>query len=101
MSDITKARYFLKHRSSNLHSLETFGLMLATAETNYKEVRSQAKNNNKDIDFEQQELECAIDLAVLNYLKKYARLPDDVTKVLLNATSDIEKRNLVMGWYNA
>jgi len=101
MTDVTKARYFLKHRSSNLQHLETFALMHATAETNYKEVRQQAKNNNKDIDFEQQELECAIDLAVLNYLRKYARLPDDVAKVLLNSTSDIEKRDLATGWYNA
>ncbi len=101
MSDIAKARYFLKHRDSKLDHLETFGLMLTTAKTNYSEIKFRGRGDDQGVDFEQNELAAMIDLAVLSYLKKYARLPDDVTKVLLPAASDEEKRNLAMGWYSA
>jgi len=99
--DITKAKFFLKAHGSKLQHLETFSLMLATAESNYKNVRLRAKGNKEGIDFSSKELECAVDLAVLQYLRKYARLPDNAAEILLPTTSDEKKLEMAMGWYNA
>jgi hypothetical protein len=101
MSDITKARYFLRAKGSDLQHLETFPLMMATAQTRYRELRQRSKGNKEGVDLSSQELDAMIDLAVLAYLKKYAQLPKDVPKVLDNTTSAEEKKQLAMGWYNA
>lgn len=101
MSDIAKARFFLKAKGSKLQHLETFALMLATAKSNYKEMKLRSQGNKEGISLEKKELETAIDLAVLSYLNRHAQLPPNVKDVLSVLASDAEKHQLAMSWYNA
>lgn len=101
MNDIAKARFFLKARGSKLQHLETFALMLATAKSDYKNIRLRSQGNRESVSFEKKELETAIDLAVLSYLSKHGQLPPNVKEVLSLLSSDADKHQLAMSWYNA
>lgn len=102
MNDITKARYFLKSKGSKLQHLESFGLMLATAENRYRTARIQkASKKGEDAGLGQEELDAAIDYSVLKYLKKYNQLPTNLPKVLHPGTSIEQKRQMVEAWANA
>lgn len=102
MNDITKARYFLQARGSKLKDLTSFGLMLATAESKYRDVRQRqvgAPGNREEID--PIEVDALVDYAVLKYLKKYNRLPNNASVVVQEGATWEQKREAAMGWVNA
>jgi hypothetical protein len=101
MSNIAKARFFLRARGSDLQHLETFALMLATAKTSYRETRLRAQGNKEGVSLDAKELTTAVDLSVLTYLNKYSRLPGNIKDVLSVLSSDSDKHTLAMSWYNA
>lgn len=99
MNDITKARYFLQAKGSKLKDLTSFGLMLATAESNYRDVRLRrmgAPGNRTEID--PIEVNAIIDYAVLKYLRKYNKLPEDVGVVVQEGATWEEKREAAVRW---
>jgi hypothetical protein len=100
MNDISKARFFLKAHGSKLETLETFALMLATAESEYKDVRMRQRTNRTE-GARRQELPTAVDLGVLRYLKNHGRLPDNVGEIISPETSDARKLELAKQWYGA
>ena len=100
MNDISKARFFLKAHGSKLETLETFALMLATAESEYRDVRLRQRSNRID-GSRARELPTAIDLGVLRYLKNHGRLPDNVNEIVHPETSDARKLELAKQWYGA
>ena len=99
MNDITKARYFLKHRGSALQHLQSFSLMLSSAEQKYREVKMR-QTGNKDVPgtWEQVEAEAFIDLAVLKYMKKHNQLPSDITSLFAPGVSPEQKQVLAKKW---
>jgi hypothetical protein len=102
MNDITKARFFLKGRASNLEGLQSFGLMLATAERNYREVRlHRASNAANDPAWEEKEAEAALDYALLKYLKKHNQLPKDAVLALTTELSLEQKKVMAQRWATA
>jgi hypothetical protein len=102
MNDITKARYFLKNRASDLQHLESFSLMLTTAEKIYKDIKMrQASNTAIPGTWDQQETEAALDYALLKYLKKHNHLPTDAVKAIRSDISVEEKKGLIVRWVNA
>lgn len=99
MNDITKARYYLKTKGSKLQHLESFGLMLSSAEQRYREIRQQMDGNKaEEGTLELLEVDCALDLAVLRYLRKHNHLPRDLPKVFHPKTALEEKRALASHW---
>lgn len=102
MNDITKARYFLKTKGSDLQHLESFGLMLTTAENRYREIRLLTSSNRVETGLlDSKEVEAAVDWAVLRYLKKHNRLPQDLPKIFQQGIDLKEKRQLASQWINA
>lgn len=102
MNDITKARYFLQVRGSKLKDLTSFGLMLATAENKYRDVRMRqvgAPGDREGID--PIEVDALVDYAVLKYLKKYNKLPQNASVVVQEGATWEQKREAAMGWVNA
>ena len=102
MNDITKAKYFLKAHGSKLESLETFGLMLATARDKHRELRLEKSSSMATevvaIRGEGRALRSLIDLAVLTYLKKFAQLPTNVADILSPGIDDEAKHDLAHTW---
>ncbi len=102
MNDITKARYFLKNRSSGLQHLTTFGLMFATAETDYRNVKLRQRSKQDTAGaLDAKEVETAVDYAVLKYLKKFNRLPQDAAKIFSPGVTLDDKRACAAAWINA
>jgi len=102
MNDITKARYFLKTRSSALQHLTSFGLMFTTAESNYREVKLRQRSRRDTVgSLDAQEVEAAVDYAVLKYLKKFNQLPRDAAKVFAPGVTLDDKRTCAEAWINA
>jgi hypothetical protein len=103
MNDITKARFFFTNKGSKLKDLQTFGLMLATAQARYRDIRLRTRSglpgNHEEVD--PMEVDALIDLGVLKYLSKNNRLPDNIAEVLSGATSLEDKRDLAMVWAGA
>lgn len=101
MNDITKARHFLKTRGSDLVHLESFALMLATAEKRYREIKMRQK---AQIDvpgtWEIKEVEAALDYAALRYLKKHNHLPKDAVRIFSGQATLEEKRATAQRWAN-
>lgn len=101
MGDITKARFYLKRRGSKLQHLTTFGLMFATAEQAYREKKITAlKGYGEDGSLAKQEIETAVDYAVLRHLKKYNQLPPNISDLFRQDITLEEKRDLATQWYN-
>ena len=102
MNDITKARYYLKGKQSNLQHLGSFGTMLATAESRYKELKLK-KKGNREIEgtYDAQEVDAMLDLAVLRHLRKYNRLPRDLPQVFRQGITLEETRELSLRWISA
>jgi hypothetical protein len=100
MNDITKARYFLKANNSKLQHLETFQLMLATADTNYKQL-IRGKPDPRNYDYSDKEVSVLLDFAGLRYLKNHNQLPQNVPQAFDNATSAREKTNIAIEWFNS
>ena len=102
MNDITKAKHFLKARGSDMQHLESFALMLATAESKYRELKMR-QVGHKDFPgtWDAKEVELSIDLAVLKYLKKNNRLPADVSSIFHPSLTAKEKLELAKQWANS
>ncbi len=102
MNDITKARAFLHAKGSDLEHLTSFGLMLATAEQRYRDLKLQ-KQGNKEVEgsLDQKEINVLLDAAVLRYLKRTNRLPGNVTEAFAMGTTLDRKKELAASWINA
>ena len=102
MNDITKAKYYLKGKQSKLQHLTSFGLMLATAERTYRDIKLQ-KQGNRDIvgTYDKKEADAMLDVAVLRHLKKYNRLPKDLPRALGQRVTMEEKKAFAVKWMNA
>ena len=99
MNDITKARKYLSTRASDMATLTSFGLMLATAEQRYRDIRLKKKGNSIDwSNLDDKEVEAALDYAVLKYLKKHNTLPKNITAAFQPDVTLEEKRALAMAW---
>lgn len=101
MNDITKARFYLKKRASSMQHLTSFGLMFSTAEQAYREKKITGRSGyGKDSSLDRQEIEAAIDYAVLGYLKKYNKLPPNIADLFRQEITLEEKKDLAKQWYN-
>ena len=99
MNDITKARHFLKTRSSDMQHLTSFGLMFTTAEQRYREVKLRQQGNREGAGaLDAKEVEAAVDYAALKYLKKYNRLPPNAPEVFRQGVTLDEKKSLAQQW---
>ena len=101
MSDITKARYYLRQRNSDMQHLTSFGLMLATAESRYRQLKTSQKLNMQAEHQSEKEMDAALDVAVLRYMKRYARLPADVARIFDPEMTLEDKHSLAVSWLNA
>lgn len=102
MNDITKARHFLKARQSKLEHLDTFALMLTTAEDYYRNIkRRQSANKDLPGTLDELEVETAVEYAALRYLKKYNQLPKNVSDLFKHGLTLDDKRALARQWANA
>ena len=101
MNDITKARAFLSTTGSKLEHLVSFGLMLATAEQNYRDLKLR-KQGRKDIEgsLDEQEVQILVEVAVLRYLKRRNRLPSNLTEIFANDVTLDRKKELAASWIN-
>jgi hypothetical protein len=104
MNDVTKARYFLKANGSKLQTLETFALMLATAEARYKDLQMKIRTRAMPIQtrlpmsLDVAEVDAALEYAVLRYLKRHNQLPKNASKAFGNGVTLEEKRALAEEW---
>lgn len=101
MNDITKARAYLNTTGSKLQHLVSFGLMLATAEQNYRELKLR-KKGHKDIagSLDEKEIEILLEVAVLRYLKRTNLLPSNITEVFTPGVTLDRKKELAASWIN-
>ncbi len=101
MNDITKARAYLNATGSKLRHFVSFGLMLATAEQNYRELKLR-KKGNRDVagSLDQKEIEILLEVSVLRYLKRTNKLPGNVTEAFANGTTLDRKKELAASWIN-
>ncbi len=101
MNDITKARAFLTATGSKLTHLVSFGLMLATAEQNYRDLRLKQQGNKEMAgSLDQKEVDVILEVAVLRYLKRTNRLPANIQDAFLDGTTLKEQRDLALSWIN-
>jgi hypothetical protein len=101
MNDITKARYFFQTKGSKLKELTSFGLMLATAENKYRDVRRRQVGAPGDAEvIDPIEIDALVDYAVLKYLKKHNHLPVNAATALRQSTTLEEKRDMALAWLN-
>ncbi len=102
MNDITKARYFLKTRGSDLQHLTSFGLMFVTAEANYRTVKLRQQGNRDGAGaLDEKEIETSLDYAVLRYLKRHNRLPPNAADAFKPGVTLEDKRDLARQWVAA
>ncbi len=101
MNDITKARAFLNAQGSDLQHLLSFGVMLTTAEQRYRDIQLR-KRSGKDApgELDEKEVDAALEMAVLRYLKRRNRLPGNVTDAFRQGVTLEEKQALVQAWVN-
>jgi hypothetical protein len=101
MNDITKARFFLKTKGSKLHDLQSFGLMLATAEAHYRDVKMRRVGAPGDVEaLDPIEVDALVEFACLRHLKMTNRLPEDAGLVLQDGVTLKQKRELALSWLN-
>lgn len=101
MNDVTKARHFLKANGSKLQTLETFALMLATAEKRYREIQMKYRSASPfpiDQRLGEQEADAALEYAALRYLKKHNQLPKNASSAFRNGVTLEEKNALAREW---
>jgi hypothetical protein len=102
MNDITKARAFLTAQKSDLQHLTSFGLMLATATQEYRDLQLNKKGKpNAGSVLDKREVDAALNLAALRYLKRHNQLPPNVKTAFRNGVTAEEQRELAMTWMNA
>lgn len=101
MNDITKARAFLNAHESDLQHLVSFGLMLATAEQRYRDIQLRKQGNRDQAgSLDEKEVEAALEMAALRYLKRRNQLPKNVTDAFRNGITLDEKLELAKSWMN-
>ncbi len=100
MSDIAKARFYLKTRNSDMQHLTSFGLMLATAEQRYRDVKMRQRGDAEIFDLTDKKIEIMLDVAVLRFMKHNNRLPNNVSDALHPETTLEDKYQLALGWMN-
>lgn len=102
MNDITKARVFLNAAGSKLQHLQSFGLMLATAEQNYRELKLSKQGERVIVgSLDEREVEITLEVAVLRYLKRRNHLPGNITDVFSPGVTQAKKKELALTWLNA
>ena len=102
MNDITKARYYLKAKQSDLQHLTSFGLMLVTAERKYRDLKLNQQGNKQVVGtYDKQEVEAMVDVAVLRHLKKYNQLPKDLLDGLRPGLSLEAQKAYAVRWMSA
>lgn len=102
MNDITKARYYLKGNQSTLQHLTSFGSMLATAESRYREIKLKKQGNRDTVGaYDAREVETMLDLAVLRHLRKHNQLPKDLLQAFRQGITLEEKKELAIRWMHA
>jgi len=103
MSDITKARQYLKMRGSKLQNMTSFGLMYNTAKAEYSDIRLKIRNHKEDYPgaLSEKEVYTLVDFAVLNYLRKHAVLPGNVSTLFTGTTTLHEMRDMAVAWLKA
>lgn len=85
-----------------MQHLDSFGLMFATAESNYRNVKlRQRTKTDTEGSLDADEVEAAVDYAALRYLKKFNRLPKDAPIVFSQGVTLEEKRKCAETWINA
>lgn len=100
MNDITKARYFLQTKGSKLKELQSFRLMLLTAEAKYRDIRRRFRSGmaGDDINLDAREIDALVDYALLKYLERNNKLPSNAPEVLKASTSLKAKKEIALGW---
>lgn len=103
MNDITKARVYFTKRGSKLQHLPSFGLMYRTAEDEYRKLREASAKQDARLpgDFDDREIEAALDYAVMIFMKRYSVLPADVAAAFRPGVTKEDKRDLARKWANA
>ncbi len=102
MNDITKARYYLKGQQSDLQHLTSFGLMLATAEQRYREIKLKKQGNREVVGtYDKKEADTMLDYAVLKHLKNHNQLPKDLLQAFEKNITLKEKQALAIRWISA
>jgi len=101
MNDITKARYFLHAKGSDLQYMVSFGLMLATAEQRYRDILLR-KQGNKDVEgtWDAREVDAIVEVSVLRYLKRTNQLPRNVAEAFKQGVTLERKKELAQSWLN-
>ncbi len=103
MNDITKARYFFETKGSKLKDLQSFRLMLATANDRYLNIRRLKRSKSpRDLeDLDPQETDALVDFALLKYLGRHNKLPENAPVVLRQDISLREKKEIALVWVQA
>ncbi len=101
MNDITKARAFLEAANSDLRHLVSFGLMLATAEQRYRDIKLRKQGHKDEAgSLDAKEVDAGLEMSVLRYLKRRNRLPANVTDAFVQGVTLEQKRELSAAWVN-
>ena len=101
MNDITKARAFLNATTSDLQHLTSFGLMLSTAEQRYRDILLKKQGHKAEAgSLDEKEVDAVLEVAVLRYLKRRNRLPENVTDAFRQGVTLEEKQDLARTWVN-
>ncbi len=101
MNDITKARYYLQQRGSSVAHLTSFGLLLAHAENEDRDIKLRQQGNAEWDNLSSEEAESALDYAVLKYMKKHNRLPRNITDAFKQGITKEDKIALAMVWISS
>ena len=102
MNDITKARYFLQAKGSKLKDLTSFGLMFATAERHYRDLRLQQQGaSGERVKVDPIEVDALLEYGALRHLKRYNQLPKTAKEALAEGTTLKRQRELALSWINA
>ena len=83
-----------------MQHLTYFGLMLATAEQRYRDIKMRQRGDAEIFDLTDKKVEIMLDVAVLRYMKRNSQLPRDVSTALHPETTLEDKYNLALGWMN-
>jgi hypothetical protein len=74
--------------------------MLATAEQEYRDLQLQKKGRDVEGFLNDKEIDILLDVAVLRYLKRTNKLPNNVKEAFAQGTSLDRKKELAASWIN-
>jgi len=101
MNALTKARTYLKKRNSKLQHLLSFGLILATAESDYRELLNIYNKRDGQLlpkNIEDRIADAALDYAAMLFLKRNRVLPKNIATAFKPGISSEEKKKLAAHW---